>query len=192
MVRISCTSASIWVSFAASADTAVHNALSSTLQVPAPAMVQEEVEDATPAHASEPAAATLTLNAVEDEMAAADVTSHDGSFEVEVQVESSSDEEDSASSAVQVNVQSARDVPSKVEVHLESGDDEDDDSLASGAVNVDIHPAGVNDKPKQESMTVNIAKASSDGDKLRNGGRDSDDDDGDGMIPVNVHTSLLG
>jgi len=107
MVRISCTSASIWVSFAASADTAVHNALSSTLQVPAPAMVQEEVEDATPAHASEPAAATLTLNAVEDEMAAADVTSHDGSFEVEVQVESSSDEEDSASSAVQVNVQSA-------------------------------------------------------------------------------------
>ena len=193
MARISCTSASIWVSFAASADTAIHNALSSALQVPASAMVQEEVEDATPAHASEPAAATLILNAVEDAMAAADKTSHDGSFEVEVQVESSGDEEDSASSAVQVNVQSARDMPSKVEVHLESGDDEDDNNLASGAVNVDIHPAGVNDKPKQESMTtVNIAKASSDGDELRNGGRDSDDDDGDGMIPVNVHTSLLG
>ena len=193
--RMSCTSASIWVSFAASADTAVHNAFSSALQVPAPAMVQEEVEDATPAHASDPAAATLsrTRSDEEDGMAAADVTSHDGSFEVEVQVESSGDEEDSASGAVQENVQSARDMPGKVEVHSESGDDEVDDNLASGAVNVDIHPAGVNDEPKQEGVTtVNIAEASSDGDELRNGGRDSDDDDGDGMIPVNVHTSLLG
>jgi len=161
------------------------------LQVPAPAVVQK-VEDAIAADASEPAAATLTLcgNAVEDDMAATDKTSHDGSFEVEVQVESSGDEEDSASGAVQVNVHSARDMPGKVEIHIESGDD-DDDHLASGAVNVNIHPAGVNDKPKQEGVTtMNIAKTSSDGDEFRKG--DSDDDDGDGMIPVNVHTSLLG
>ncbi len=192
MAKISCTSASVWVNFAAAADTAVHNTLSSALQVPAPAVVQKEVEDATPAHASEPAAATLALDAVEDDLAATDKTSHDGSFEVEVQVESSGDEEDSASGAVQVNVQSAKDMPGKVEVHIESGD-EDDDDLASGAVNANIHPAGVNDKPKQEGVTtMNIAEASSDGDELRNGDRDSDDDDGDGMIPVNVHTSLLG
>ncbi len=193
MARISCTSASIWVGSAAAADTAIHNTLSSALQVPAPAVVPKEVEDATPAHASEPAAATVIVNAVEDAMAAADKTLHDGSFEVEVQVESSSDEEDSASGSVQVDVQSARDMPSKV-AHLESGDNQDDDNLAGGAVNVDIHPVGVNDKPKQESMTtVSIAKASSDGDELRNGGRGSDDDDGDdGIIPVDVHASLLG
>ena len=193
MAKISCTSASIWVSFAAAADIAVHNALSSALQVPAPAVVQKEVEYATPAHASEPAAATLTWSDEVDSMAATNVTSHDGSFEVEVQVESSGDEEDSASGAVQVNVQSARDMPGKVEVHIESGDEDDDDDLASGAVNVDSHPAGVNDKPKQEGVTtMNIAEASSDGDELWNGDRDSDDDDADGMIPVNVHTSLLG
>lgn len=168
--------------------------LSSALQVPAPAVAQEEVEAAAPAHASEPAAATLsrTRSDEEDGMAAADVTSHDGSFEVEVQVESSGDEEDSASGAVQVNVQSAKDMPGKVEVHVESGD-KDTDDVASGVVKVDIHPAGSNDKPKQESMTtVNIAEASSDGDELRNGDRDSnDDDDDDGLIPVNVHISLL-
>lgn len=161
-------------------------------KVPAPAVVQKEVEDATSAHSSQPAAATLTWNDEEDGMAAADVTSHDGSFEVEVQVESFGDEEHSASGAVQVNVQSAKDMPGKVQIHIEGGD-EDTDDLAGGAVKINIHPAGVNDKPKQEGMTsMNIAEASSDGDEFRKGESDNDEDDGDGMIPVNVHTSLLG
>ncbi|DBA76189.1 hypothetical protein WJX77_004891 [Trebouxia sp. C0004] len=163
--------------------------VSEAVQVPAPAVVQN-VEDAIAADASEPAAAPLTFNAVEDGMAATDKTLHDGSSEVEVQVESSGDEEGSASGAVQVNVQSARDMPGTVEIHIESGDEEDD-HLASGAVKVNIHSAGVNDKPKQELVTImNIAETNSDGNEFRKG--DSDNDDGDGMIPVNVHTSLLG
>lgn len=133
--------------------------------------------------------------------AAAGMVTDGGSFKVEIQVDSSDDDDDMANGNVRVSVQSAAgtnnlDQKSRFTVEV-VGDDNDEDDMASGIVKVKVLSAANSDQVSGSGTSA--ADASSD-----ESGHDEDedaaevedeeegDDDDDGMVDVMVHRSLLG